>query len=406
MQDKNPRKQEHTGNGRNKRLIIVGVAAAALIAGALAVLAAGPFKAPRSALAIDGITCDNNEHTVYHTHTHLDIFVNGQPYGVPGGIGIRPSDCFYWVHTHASDGIIHVESPEQRLMTLGDFLDIWTQTAENIPTFPVNPDMQNSPPTVYVDGQVNPSLANYRETKIYPNTEIALVYGSAPSIIPSSYVFGKAEMGVSNERQAVIQQILSPSTSGSRAFGDKNAPITIVEFGDYQCNSCGIFHKESKNAVISNLVATGKANFLFKDFTLNDNILQPLQGSTLAAEAAYCAGDQGKFWQYHDELYNNQKPEGVEWVSEASLKNFAKNVGISDLQAFSKCLDSHQYQPTVDANNNLVRQLGLDATPTFIVISSSGDINPVKMVGAYPYQSFEAVVNQMLAASSSSGKQS
>ena len=406
------KQEEHSGAGadnarrgrkdqqsriRSKRLVIISVVAATLVAAGIAALAAIPSKAPEPALAINGITCDKNEHTVYHTHTHLDIFVNGEASEVPGGIGIKPSDCLYWMHTHSADGVIHVESPQQRLMTLGDFFDIWAQTVQNVPQFPHIPTGGNNLPAVYVNGEAVSSSGNYRETKIYPNTEIALVYGSpGPSTIPSTYAFGKTDVKFSSDRQAILQMILSPSTSGSGALGDKDAPITIVEFGDYQCNSCGIFHKETKDAVISNLVTTGKANFLFKDFTLNDNILQPPQGSTLAAEAAYCAGDQGKFWEYHDELYKNQKPEGVVWISQASLKDFAKNVSISDLSAFSQCLDSHQYLTTVNKNNNLVRQLGLDATPTFLIISPSDDKNPVKLVGAYPYSSFEAVVNQML----------
>ena len=168
-----------------------------------------------------------------------------------------------------------------------------------------------------------------------------------------------------------------------------------MEFGDYQCNSCGIFHRETKDAVMSNLVDTGKTKFLFKDFTLNDYVLQPTQGSSLAAEAAYCAGDQGKYWQYHDELYKNQKQEGTVWVSADNLKGFASNVGISDTAQFSKCLDSHKYEATVKTNNDLVQELGLNATPTFVIISSDGK-NIVKLVGAYPYPSFEAVIDQML----------
>jgi len=391
----NSSSQKDQGTKRSRNLIILAVVAAILVGifGALAVAS----KPPDSMTAIDGIACDKNEHTVYHTHTHLDIFVNGKASEVPGGIGIKPSDCLYWMHTHSADGVIHVESPQQRLMTLGDFFDIWAQTVQNVPQFPHIPTGGNNLPAVYVNGEAVSSSGNYRETKIYPNTEIALVYGSpGPSTIPSTYAFGKTDVKFSSDRQAILQTILSPSTSGSSALGNKDAPITIVEFGDYQCNSCGIFHKETKDAVISNLVTTGKANFLFKDFTLNDNILQPPQGSTLAAEAAYCAGDQGKFWEYHDELYKNQKPEGVAWISQASLKDFAKNVSISDLPAFSQCLESHQYLTTVNKNNNLVRQLGLDATPTFLIISPSDDKNPVKLVGAYPYSSFEAVVNQML----------
>jgi hypothetical protein len=91
--------------------------------------------------AIDGISCQTNEQTVFHIHTHLTIFVNGQARQVPAGIGIPDAaaqqtsqgafvdsgKCFYWLHTHAADGIIHIESPVQRTYTLGEFFDEWGQ---------------------------------------------------------------------------------------------------------------------------------------------------------------------------------------------------------------------------------------------------------------------------------------
>jgi hypothetical protein len=91
--------------------------------------------------AIDGISCDTSEQTVFHIHTHLTIFVNGQQRQVPAGIGIpgaaaqhtragafvESGSCFYWLHTHAADGIIHIESPVQRTYTLGEFFDEWGQ---------------------------------------------------------------------------------------------------------------------------------------------------------------------------------------------------------------------------------------------------------------------------------------
>jgi hypothetical protein len=91
---------------------------------------------------VDGVQCQTSEQVAYHIHAHLAIFVNGQPQTVPYGIGIpNPQvdnssgepfvvggSCFYWLHTHAADGIIHIESPDQRAYTLGTFLDIWGQT--------------------------------------------------------------------------------------------------------------------------------------------------------------------------------------------------------------------------------------------------------------------------------------
>ena len=105
---------------------------------------ADPLASPAASTAgqaIDGIGCQSSEQTLFHIHAHLTIFVNGQPRQVPAGIGIPGAHaastpngpfvdtgtCFYWLHTHAADGIIHIESPVQRTYTLGDFFDEWGQ---------------------------------------------------------------------------------------------------------------------------------------------------------------------------------------------------------------------------------------------------------------------------------------
>jgi hypothetical protein len=101
---------------------------------------AGP-AASTAGQPIDGISCQSSEQTLFHVHAHLTILVNGVPRQVPAGIGIpgasaqdtargpfiASGNCFYWLHTHAADGIIHIESPVQRAYTLGDFFDEWGQ---------------------------------------------------------------------------------------------------------------------------------------------------------------------------------------------------------------------------------------------------------------------------------------
>jgi hypothetical protein len=73
---------------------------------------------------IDGISCDSGEHSDYHVHAHLAIFVRGKPVTIPAGVGI-PTDCYYWLHTHDDTGIIHIEAPRNSRPTLGQFYDIW-----------------------------------------------------------------------------------------------------------------------------------------------------------------------------------------------------------------------------------------------------------------------------------------
>lgn len=112
--------------------------------------------------AVDGIACQTGEQVAYHVHVHLAVVVDGRPRPIPAGIGIAAprqvqttargafvdgGSCFYWLHTHAADGIIHVESPSPRTYTLGDFFDIWRQPLSGSQVGPVRGRV-----TVFVDG--------------------------------------------------------------------------------------------------------------------------------------------------------------------------------------------------------------------------------------------------------------
>ncbi len=113
--------------------------------------------------AVDGISCDTSEQVVYHIHAHLAVYTNGRPRIIPEGIGIVPptqivqtsagpfvagGKCFYWLHSHTSDGIIHVESPSERVYTLGNYFDIWNQPLSATQVGPAHGAV-----TAYVDGQ-------------------------------------------------------------------------------------------------------------------------------------------------------------------------------------------------------------------------------------------------------------
>ncbi|HXG08123.1 MAG TPA: thioredoxin domain-containing protein [Nitrososphaera sp.] len=172
-------------------------------------------------------------------------------------------------------------------------------------------------------------------------------------------------------------------------MGNNDARVTIVEFGDYQCTWCYRWHQSTKVPLMEEYVETGLVQFIFKDFPIND---LSDRASSLAAEASYCAADQGKYWDYHDELYNNWKGENTGWVTRASLEGFAQNVGIRDMGEFSDCLDSGKYSDVVKKNYNLARTIGLDATPSFIILVDGE--TPKLMRGAFPYSAFERVINE------------
>lgn len=170
--------------------------------------------------------------------------------------------------------------------------------------------------------------------------------------------------------------------NGSPLLGDANAKITIVEFGDYQCTYCHLFHENTKDALLQQYVNTGKVNFVFRDFPLNG------PDSVLAADAAYCAGDQDKYWQYHDELYKNWGGEKTGWVNQKSLDKFATTVGL-DLGKFDKCVSDKKYEQKVIDNYNFGQKIGIDGTPSFIVFSGK---QATKIVGAQPISVFDQVL--------------
>lgn len=166
----------------------------------------------------------------------------------------------------------------------------------------------------------------------------------------------------------------------------------MVEFGDYQCQYCARFHNETKNQIMNNFVDTGQIRFVFKDFVIND--LPSDRASTLAAEASYCAADQGKYWQYHDELYDNSRGENTGWVTEDSLKQFATRIGIQNLTEFSGCLENHTHRDLVEANTQLANGIGLRSTPSFVIISN--ETVPIAIEGAQPYTVFKQAIDDVL----------
>ena len=124
--------------------------------------------------------------------------------------------------------------------------------------------------------------------------------------------------------------------NASPILGDSNAPLTLVEFGDYQCTFCKKFFHETEESIVMNYVKTGKVKMLFKDFIVVD------EDSVNAANAAHCANDQKMFWQYHSTLYNNWDGEGTGWASSEQLHQFAVTLGL-DMNKFSECISQSKW---------------------------------------------------------------
>ncbi len=165
---------------------------------------------------------------------------------------------------------------------------------------------------------------------------------------------------------------------GSPILGDPSASITVLEWGDYQCTFCYKFHDTTLKTIEEDYIKTGKVKLIFKDFPLNG------PDSVLAAEASYCAHDQSKYWKYHDELYKNWAGERTGWITRNSLNSFATTVGL-DLEKFNKCIDDHIYQDKVNQLYDFGREVGIDATPSFLIFN---DEKIIKVRGNQPLEVF------------------
>lgn len=176
-------------------------------------------------------------------------------------------------------------------------------------------------------------------------------------------------------------------TSGSPVLGSASAPITIVEFGDYQCEACYHWYHNTRADIIDNYIETGKVNLVFMDL--------PFLGrdSITAAQATYCADDQGKYWEYHETLYNFQEAIDNGWASKDRLVSFAFDLDMN-IDEFNDCMDSSKYAKRVKANYDESQRFGAEATPTFLIISPDGNMK--KITSAQPYSVFSQVIEPML----------
>jgi len=173
---------------------------------------------------------------------------------------------------------------------------------------------------------------------------------------------------------------------GSPILGSDLAPITIIEFGDYQCEQCYNWYHNTKDSIVQNYIETGKANLIFVDLAILG------RDSPKAAAATYCAEEQGKYWEYHDLLYNFQEGVDSGWANSERLKAFAFSLEL-DKELFDSCVDSGKFAKRVQFNTNEAKKQGATGTPTFIIVNSEGQ---QKIGGAQPYSVFQKVLDAMI----------
>ncbi|MCH7966528.1 MAG: DsbA family protein [Thaumarchaeota archaeon] len=173
---------------------------------------------------------------------------------------------------------------------------------------------------------------------------------------------------------------------GSPILGDTSAPLTIVEFGDYQCEQCYAWFHETKPAIVRDYIDTGKANLVFVDLAFLG------RDSIPASMATYCAEDQGMYWEYHNILYNSQESIDNGWANSERLKAFAFSLDL-DMELFESCLDSEKYSKRVQYNIQQAKANGVRGTPGFFIV---GPNEQQQIGGAQPFSVFKQILDSMI----------
>jgi protein-disulfide isomerase len=173
--------------------------------------------------------------------------------------------------------------------------------------------------------------------------------------------------------------------------GDGKAKIAVIEYSDYQCPFCSRYTRDVLPQIQRDYVETGKVKYVYNDLPLDFH-----KQAFKAAEAAHCAGEQGRFWEMHDVLFQNQSA-----LSAEQLPTHARSVGLNEAP-FQQCLDSAKFAEAIKADIAEARAMGITGTPTFLIgVIQPGDgrVKVVKkLFGAKPYDDFKAAIDSALEA--------
>jgi len=169
-------------------------------------------------------------------------------------------------------------------------------------------------------------------------------------------------------------------------IGKENAPVTIIEFSDFQCPFCRRFYTQTLPQIKSQYIDTGKVKFVYRDYPLSFH-----PSAQIAAEAGECAEEQGKFWELHDKIFDEQGKQGSGTVqfTVTDLKQWAADIGL-DTGKFNECVDSGKYTSEVQKDFADGSAAGVTGTPGFV-------INGKPLVGAQPFTVFQQIIDAELA---------
>lgn len=178
---------------------------------------------------------------------------------------------------------------------------------------------------------------------------------------------------------------------GAPVMGKADAPVTLIEYSDYQCPFCKRHYLNTMPSLKENYIDTGKVKFIMREFPLTS--IHPR--AMAASMAALCAKDQGKYWEMHNILFDNQRA-----LSDDDLKSYGETIGLA-LDTFVACLDSAKYQPQVESDLKEGQAMGISGTPSFAVgltnATDSDTVNVTKVIrGAQSFDAFEREIEALL----------
>jgi protein-disulfide isomerase len=224
-------------------------------------------------------------------------------------------------------------------------------------------------------GDVQKELSELKEGQRALQKELQEIKSLLKSRAPSSPI----------ENKDVVIQI------GNDPFkGLQSAPLTLVEFSDYQCPFCSRHTRDTLPQIEKEYVSTGKLRYVFRDAPIESIHKDAFK----AAEAAHCAGEQGKYWEMHDSLFTNQKA-----LAKDALPGYAEALGVTRAP-FLACMESGRYAEGIKKDMAEAQQLGVSGTPTFFLgytDPSGASVKTVKaMRGAQPYSAFKEAITGLL----------
>jgi len=181
------------------------------------------------------------------------------------------------------------------------------------------------------------------------------------------------------------------NVDGDPFKGSADAKLALIEISEFQCPFCGRHARDTVPQIVKEYVETGKLRYYFLDFPLSFH-----KQAFKASEAAACAGDQGKFWEMHDELFRNQNA-----LTPDDLVKHAESLGL-DVPKFKECLDSGKHADEINKDMAEAQKAGVSGTPTTLLgwVQADGkSVKAVKIVrGAQPFAAFKEAIESLLAA--------